>query len=46
MVKKTCFSKLAKTAICGFLALVLWVPGMARVHCDTMDGPVVAAAQD
>jgi hypothetical protein len=45
MVQKNWLSKLARAALCGFLALSLGIPGMAGAHCDTMDGPVVVAAR-
>lgn len=36
---------ITKTALALAGALVLTLPATARAHCDTMDGPVVQAAQ-
>ncbi len=45
MKRKESFGKLALLAIGSLLSIVLWVPMQAWPHCDTMDGPVVVAAQ-
>jgi hypothetical protein len=40
-------SKLSGTVIVAFIAMLIWqlMPSMVLAHCDTMDGPVVKAAQ-